>query len=298
MRTLVPPSLIVLGALAGCVEDVPIAAECPPDRAGPCIVEFDGGRADPPPPDGPPTAVVPQDASVPPEEASAPVVDAVVQRELDPMPPFENLSFEFTTPFGAAGDVTTIGSLTTSIEPWHTCQPIGAQTGNSVTAVRAETALPAGATEGTPKVEVNATDGETFVTVGYFVNVVPLPLMQRLDTPLQQGQRYAFAMDALATSQAALLSLEVRANEQGCLSLGAQPQLYKSAPITSLSWTTLCVSFEAPSDLSYLILAAEPNFPDSVISPTDMLIEGDLFGGPRLAFDHIRPATREECPEL
>jgi hypothetical protein len=297
MRPLVRPSLIVLGALAGCVEDVPIAAECPPDRAGSCIVRVDGGHTAPPPPDGPPTAEVRPDAGVP-QEASLPVVDATAVRELDPMPPFENLSFEFANALSIAGDVTTLGSLTTSIEPWYTCQPIGGQAGNSVTAVRAETALSAGDTEGAPKVDVSATDGETFVTVGYLVNVVPLPLMQRLDTPLQRGQRYAFAIDALATSQAALLSLEVRANEQGCLGLGTHPQLYKSAPISSLTWTTLCVSFEAPADYSYLILAAEPNFPDSVIDPAGMLIDGDLLGGPRLVFDHLRPATREECPDL
>jgi hypothetical protein len=297
MRAPVSSSLIVLGALAGCVEDVPIAAECPPDRTGPCLVEVDGGHTDPPAPDGPPTAAVRPDASVPPE-ASAPVLDATSGSELDPMPPFENLSFEFTNPLGVAGDITTVGGLTTSINPWYTCQPIGAQTGNSVTAVRAETGLSAGDTEGAPKVDVSATDGQTFVTVGYLVNVVPLPLMQRLETQLQQGKRYAFAIDALATSQAARLSLEVRANEQGCLSLVEQPQLYKSAPITSLTWTTLCVSFEAPADLSYLVLAAEPNFPDSVIDPAGMLIEGDILGGPRLVFDHIRPATREECPDL
>ncbi|HEX5658105.1 MAG TPA: hypothetical protein VFX59_12960 [Polyangiales bacterium] len=291
MRALVS-SLIVL---AGCVEDVPIAAECPPGQRGPCLVELDGGQVEPSPPDDPaPSARV---------DAGAPLDTSSIRTDASsgatyPLPLIENASFEFATDFSVAGDVTAVGSLTTSINPWYTCQPIGGQTGNSVTAVRAETSLTAGSTEGEPKVDVAPKDGDTFVTVGYLVNVVPLPLMQRLDTPLQQGKTYAFAIDALATSSAAMLSLEVRANEQGCLSLGTQPVLYKTKPITSLTWSTVCVRFTPSADLSYLILAAEPNFPDSQISPAEMFIEGDILGGPRLVFDNIRQATPEECPEL
>ncbi|MET0283237.1 MAG: hypothetical protein ABW352_02160, partial [Polyangiales bacterium] len=227
------------------------------------------------------------------------IADATSGTTLPPLPPLRNESFEFQNDTNVAGDVTALNTLLTDISPWYTCQPIAAgQTANSLTAVRAEKGLEAGTTEGAPKVAVSPDDGNTFITIGYLVNIVPMPLLQRLSTPLRAGQEYAFAIEALATSADALLSLEVRGNEQGCLGPSSQSMLVRSAPITAQSWTTVCVRFTPTTDLSYLILAAEPNFPDSNIDPGQMLIEGDILGGPRLVFDNIREATPELCPDL
>jgi hypothetical protein len=289
------PLVALCAASSGCVEDVPIAAECPPDYAGPCLVELDGGEPPPQPEDPPPTARI--DGGVRADAASD--GDAVSGTSLPPLPAIRNESFEFQNDTTMPGDVTALSTPFTDISPWYTCQPIAAgQTGNSLTAVRAEDRLEAGTTEGAPKVAVGPSQGNTFITIGYLVNIVPMPLLQRLSTPLRAGQEYAFAIDALATSADALLSLEVRGNEQGCLGGQSQSTLVRSPPITSQDWTTVCVRFTPSTDLSYLILAAEPNFPDSNIDPGQMLIEGDLLGGPRLVFDNIREATSERCPEL
>lgn len=285
--------LLALGALLGCVENVPIAAECPPDRSAPCFVELDGGEVDAPPTVLPPVARA--DAGT----RDGATISAEAGTSPATMPPLENLSFEFSSANSVAGDVTTVSNLTTitAIAPWYTCQPIGGQTGNSVTAVRAETGLPAGTKEGEPKVAVAPSDGETFITVGYLVNIVPMPLLQHLATPLRDGQRYAFAIDALATSTTAMLSLQLRANTQGCLGASSQQKLFTSEPISAQTWSTVCVSFTSPAELDYLILAAEPSA-GSTIDPAEMLIEGDILGGPRLMFDRIRAATPAECPNL
>ncbi len=287
MRLRLFSSLSLLAA--GCVEDVPIAAECPPDDPGPCIVEFDGGNAIRPQPDA---ASARADAALPPP--------SIVGRDAGAgyvLPPFQNLSFEFSTADSMAGDVTAVSSITstTSIHPWYTCQPIGGSTGNSVTAVRAETGLSAGTTESSPKADVAPSDGKVFITVGYLVNIVNMPLVQRLRTPLQANTRYAFAIDALATSPAAELSLEIRANEQGCL--GSSQSLFNSSPVTTSSWMTLCVSFSAPEDLTYVALAANTDSATSVLEATNLL-GGDPLGGPRLVLDNIREATAKECPQL
>jgi len=104
-------------------------------------------------------------------------------------------------------------------------------------------------------------------------------------------------VDALTTSPEAQLSVEIRANERGCLGADSQTTLFKSPAVTSLDWTPVCVNFTAPRELRYMGIAATNN-PDSVIDPSSLLLEGDILGGPRLFFDHIRPATPEECPEL
>lgn len=283
-------SFIFLCAVTGCVEDVPLATDCPPERAGRCVVELDAAGV----------LVIPpiEDPTTPVDAGSQ--VDAAVPPDAGPgyvMPPIVNPSFEFASPSNVPGDVTTLTTPFTNIDPWYTCQPIGGQVSNSVTAVRAEIALPKGDTEGAPKVDVAPTDGKTFVTIGYLVNILPLPLLEPLAEPLRRGQRYAFVIDVLATSQAAQLALEVRANAQGCLGPTSQRTLFTSDPITSLNWRPLCVNFTAPSDLSQLILATTTTA-TSVIDPAGMLLDGDLLGGPRLAFDHIRPATRAECPNL
>lgn len=292
MRALAYYLMCSVCTLGACVEDVKIAAECPPNRPGPCLVEFDGGIIVPAPPsarlDGGAVISPRTDSALPGEPADD--AGSYIFGEL------RNPSFEFTRDSGVAGDVVALSVLTTNISPWYTCQPIGGATGNSVTAVRAETGLAAGPELGAPKVDAGPTDGRTFVTIGYLVNLVLLPLVQQLTQPLQEGQRYAFVVDAFTTSPEALLSVEVRANKQGCLGAGSQTTLFKSAPITALDWTPVCVSFTSPSELNYLGIAATANA-DSVLD-TSSLLQGDILGGPRLFFDHIRPATPELCPEL
>lgn len=277
-------------ALTACVEDVKIAADCPPDRPGSCIVELDGSFE---PPDLPSARVDggisrPADSAVPalPDGDAASYIFGNIG----------NPSFEFTRDSGVAGDVVALSVLTTDISPWYTCQPIGGTVANSVTAVRAETGLVAGSNLGEPAIDVDPTDGRTFVTIGYLVNIVLMPLLQELPQPLQAGQGYAFVVDALTTSPAAQLSVEVRANKQGCLGAGDQTTLFKSAPVTSLDWSPVCVRFTAPSELKYMGIAATANA-DSSLDPSSLL-EGDILGGPRLFFDHIRPATPAECPGL
>jgi hypothetical protein len=312
MRARLAPSLL-LCAVSGCVEDVPVAAECPPDRSGPCLVEVDGqagfdsgvperdgssvpldGRVSPPPDvdaalrDAAGDAEPPDAAELAPDAGPDPVPDAGTPWPYV-TPPIDNASFEFANSFSVTGDVTTVTSLTTSISPWYTCQTVGGLLDSS-TGVRAETKLNAGTSVGAPKVNVDPTQGRTFITMGYWANLVPVPLIQPLETPLQPGQRYAFAVDALATSQTGQLSLQVRANQTSCI--GAQTTLYTSAPITSLSWTTLCVSFSAPTQLPYLMLTVDRT--SASVIPT----ASDLLSGPRLLLDNIRPATPEECPEL
>ncbi|HEY6879275.1 MAG TPA: hypothetical protein VI299_14715 [Polyangiales bacterium] len=282
------PSILALCVASGCVEDVPIATDCPPERVGRCVIELDAG-----------IVIVPSDdAST--QADVGPKNDALVPPDAGPnyvMPPIANPSFEFASPSNVPGDVTTLTTPFTNIDPWYTCQPIGGQVSNSVTAVRAETGMSKGDTEGAPKVDVAPTDGKTFITIGYLVNILPFPLLQVLAEPLHPGQRYAFALDVLATSQAAQLAVELRANNEGCLGPTTQRALFTSDPITSLTWRTLCVSFTVPTDLSRLILATTTT-DGSVINPASMLLEGDVFGGPRLVIDRIRPATRAECPNL
>ncbi|HEY6881347.1 MAG TPA: hypothetical protein VI299_25150 [Polyangiales bacterium] len=282
------PSILALCAVTGCVEDVPIATDCPPERVGRCVVELDAD-----------IVVIPSDDD-PGERDAGAKTDALVPPDAGPnyvMPPLVNPSFEFASPNNVPGDVTTLTTPFTNIDPWYTCQPLGGQVSNSVTAVRAETGLSKGDTEGAPKVDVAPTDGKTFVTIGYLVNILPFPLLQVLAEPLHPGQRYAFVLDVLATSQAAQLAVELRANNEGCLGPTTQRALFTSDPVTSLTWHPLCVSFTAPTELSRLILATTTTA-NSVIDPAGMLLEGDVLGGPRLVIDHIRPATRAECPNL
>jgi hypothetical protein len=292
MRRLAP-SIFALCVATGCVENVPLGTECLPGQAGPCIVELDSGDRDPPvegPPDAdmPDTAAPPRpdvDAGTPPDAAASDAGGETVS----PPPPLANFSFDFSSPNSIPGSVTSLSNLTslTAISPWYTCQAI-AQLG--VNGVRAETGLAAGAIEGAPAASVEPSEGKTFVTIAYS-GILTVSLLQQLATPLRAGQRYAFALDVLATRASAQLSLEVHANEQGCLG-GASHTLFKSPPITSSSWSTVCVSFTSPADLPYLVLTVEPN-PE--------LMDGGTAGSliaPRLAFDRLREATSADCPNL
>jgi hypothetical protein len=125
-----------------------------------------------------------------------------------------------------------------------------------------------------------------------------MPLLQPLTTPLLAGHSYAFVVDVLSTSVSALYSVELRGNERACLGADSQQTLFRSAAISAQSWQPVCVRFTAPQDLPYLILAATPPTPPNLTDSAGMLLQGDLLGGPRLMFDHIRPATASECPGL
>lgn len=295
MRSL-PYLPILCCTLSACVESVLLASECPPDLVGPCTFELDAGvdaSGDRP------SAMEVFDAGVVAPEDAAPILPSLPSDAGPPpvFPRIANPSFEFARDSGTAGDVVALSLAPADISPWYTCQPIGGTVSNAVTAVRAETFVAAGSSERMPKVDVRPRDGRTFISIGYFVNILPMPLLQELPVSLRKGERYAFAIDVLTTSPEAQLSVQIRGNDQGCLGPTSQSTLFTSTPVTSLTWTTVCVGFVTPRQLTYLVVAAEPA-PGSNLDPSSLILEGTIIDGPRLYFDDLRPATPEECPGL
>jgi hypothetical protein len=276
---MLPRLSMAMLALAGCTELVVIGDEC---RRDACIVELDGRVIEVPLDAGVDSREPDLDANVVPVPDAQPdviLVDRYVPAPDDAavwMPPdLMNPSFEVTD--GQPGDVTAVSLPTgTAIAPWFTCQPIGGGP-TALTGVRAE-ALVAVSDEGLPTV-VRPRDGLTFIAMQYFVTLFAPALLQQLATPLHTGTLYGFAIDVRTSNPDANLSLQVFGASAPCLSTEDATLLTATAPITRPGWQTVCLRFNAPSELPFLMLV------ESAESP---------LSGDRLFFDNLRSV--EACP--
>lgn len=229
----------VLLAHAGCVDAVTLGREC---LLGDCASAFEPTRPDPP---------VLLDASF--FDASPALVDASSDAAPDAAPeevfvdagrplPLQvaNGSFEKTGGnYGAlaleAFDPIPLGANLSG--PWAACR-----LGFSVLE-RADSVHGSGAGDVTPR------DGQAFLEGDLGIGWALSGLQQRLPEPLRAGQRYAFRIDARAAAGSAV-TLELRASNNSCVA---------GTKLTDLgglgeSWSSQCVSFVAPQDITTLTL--------------------------------------------
>ena len=280
----------------GCSELVGLGSECPMLDSE-CAVERSSADGGMPGPRGMHPAGGPDAAPI------QPLLDAsdakvAVQMPLDAggddtprvadFPAVLNGGFELT--LGGPGDVTTVSlPSATQVAPWYSCQAIGAGA-NPTTAVRAENSVTLSDSETPPGAVVMASDGsDTFISMQYLVKIVPIPLVEQLDQPLEPGRHYAFAIDVQSTNPEAELSLRVLGGTDESACLGGGEVLVESDPIVTPGWQTLCLPFTVSAEHTHMVLS---------------LRSGALLGGAlnsataRLFFDNLRPATEAVCPKL
>jgi hypothetical protein len=178
-------------------------------------------------------------------------------------PDFFNPSFERING-SPAGDLADFALGTgPDISPWKACQ-----TDFMAGFLRAEQS----------RGDVRPSDGDTFLNFGFpYFAALPIPLYQRLATPMRAGQRYAFvvelrAEDPLLDEQLAVI---IRGGNVGCNAfndtLGMTPYQKNGA------WVSHCIAFTAASDMNEISFVPRVK---SGLGPTSHLYIDNIHADP------------------